>query len=338
MKADIEHGLKTTVLTGFSDPRVGRDAWNAMATRGSPGSVFSTHEWSSAWWSTYGRGRLLLIAAERNDEIIAIAPFFIDERMVYLVGAGGSDYLDLIGAPDRHTVSALLERAFAAEPDLLGMQMHLVPDSSSTGSSLSEAAAALGITLYDEGDLVAPRLDLASDPTIVEAALRKKSLVRHENHFRRTGELRTVHSRDSEEILEQLDPFFEQHVERWSGTPNPSLFTEDAHRRFYRTLVEEARDAGWLRFTRVEWDGRPIAFHLGFCHDGTYLWYKPSFAIDLARNSPGEVLLKHLLHAAVEEGAATFDFGIGDETFKRRFATEILSVRTWGLYPKGASG
>ena len=62
-------------------------------------------------------------------------------------------------------------------------------------------------------------------------------------------------------------------------------------------------------------------------------WQKPAFAIDLARRSPGEVLLRQLLLAAIAEGATVFDFGLGDEPFKHRFATRIRHVHTWGLYP-----
>ena len=84
----------------------------------------------------------------------------------------------------------------------------------------------------------------------------------------------------------------------------------------------------------IEFDGRPIAFHFGFSFAGNYLWYKPSFEIALARKSPGEVLLRQLLLAAVQENAYVFDFGLGDEAFKHRFASRSQLVRTWGLYPR----
>ena len=96
---------------------------------------------------------------------------------------------------------------------------------------------------------------------------------------------------------------------------------------------------GWLRFTCITWNDRPIAYHFGLCYRGRYLFGIPSFAIDLARYSPGEVLLRQLLIAAIEEGAHTFDFGIGDEAYKYRFATDVVQLRTWGLYPQSvASG
>ena len=63
------------------------------------------------------------------------------------------------------------------------------------------------------------------------------------------------------------------------------------------------------------------------------MWYKPSFAIELAKRSPGEVLLRGLLLTALKEGASTFDLGLGAENFKERFATHTPVVRTWGLYP-----
>src|SRR5262249_35242224 len=150
---------------------------------------------------------------------------------------------------------------------------------------------------------------------------------------RREGDLEVLHLRDGIAILPHLDEFFAQHVARWAATPHPSLFLDPQQRDFYRRLCAVAGTAGWLRFTRVAWDGRPIAFHFAFCHGGPHPWYKPTFAVELARRSPGEVLLRQLLLAALDEGAHTFDFGLGDEGFKARFATSVRRVRTWGLYP-----
>src|SRR5205814_6550112 len=97
-------------------------------------------------------------------------------------------------------------------------------------------------------------------------------------------------------------------------------------------LTKFAASTGWLRFTRVVWDGRPIAFHYGFCYCGRYFWNVSAFAIDLARRSPGQILLRHLLLAAIDEGAEMFDFGSGDQPFKLRCATDIPYVYGMGLY------
>jgi len=43
--------------------------------------------------------------------------------------------------------------------------------------------------------------------------------------------------------------------------------------------------------------------------------------------------LRQLLLAAIDDGASTFDFGIGEEAFRRRFATHVWRVQTWGSHP-----
>lgn len=326
--------VKSHVLAGFDDPVIGRERWNSLVQQGATDAMFLTWQWQRAWWEAFGRGRLLLIAIERQGQVVAIAPLFSDSGMVFFVGSGGSDYLDFIGdIRDPAVLDAILETARDHVQDFLGFRFYHVLESSPTGQRLKEAADRLGLTCFDEGKLAAPQLNLVAHPEVALAATKKQSLVRHEAFFRREGRLDVRHLRDEGAILAQLDLFFSQHIARWEAMPHPSLFHDPLKRAFYERLTRRMADTGWLRFTRVEWNDRPIAFHFGFCYGGRFMWYKPSFAIDLARRSPGEVLLRQLLLAAIEEGAHTFDFGLGDEPFKRRFATHTAHVGTWGLYP-----
>jgi CelD/BcsL family acetyltransferase involved in cellulose biosynthesis len=166
-----------------------------------------------------------------------------------------------------------------------------------------------------------------------EEAAGKFNLLRDERTLRRDGILEVRHLRQSEEISPWLEQFFAQHEARWNATAWPSLFRDPAQRDFYRRLTSSADETDWLRFTVVLWNTEPVAFHFGFCHRGTFLWYKPTFDIALAKRSPGKVLLRHGLLAAAQEGAHTFDLGLGDENFKRHFANSTRVMRTWGIYP-----
>jgi CelD/BcsL family acetyltransferase involved in cellulose biosynthesis len=309
--------------------------WEGLAAAGHTDTVFQTWHWQKAWWETFSRGRLLLTVAARGGRPVALAPLFADGGMAFFIGSGGSDYLDFVGdTSDPAVLDALLVTVREQVPGFLGFRFYLVPDESPTGVRLREAACRLGLVCHEEGDLSAPVLDLNDPPGAGLAAAAKKSLVRHERNLQRDGELSVRSLRRGEEILPHLEEFFQQHVARWAVTPHPSPFHDPRQRAFYRRLCEVAGAAGWLRFTRVDWDGKPAAFHFGFCRGGSYLWYKPSFAVELARRSPGEVLLRRLLLAAVAEGADAFDFGLGDEAFKHRFASRVRRVRTWGLYPR----
>jgi CelD/BcsL family acetyltransferase involved in cellulose biosynthesis len=201
----------------------------------------------------------------------------------------------------------------------------MIPERSRTGERLRTAARRLNLALARDEPVPAPQLERAG---LVEAA-RKRSLVRHARWFERQDTVVVSHVSAAEGILPHLDDFFRQHVERCALAPYPSLFNDPRQRDFFRALT--LSDAGWLRFTRVEWRGIAVAYHFGMCFGGAFIWYKPSFEPTLAQRSPGEMLLRHLLVAAFEEGAHTFDFGIGDEAFKYRFATSVPQVRTWEL-------
>jgi CelD/BcsL family acetyltransferase involved in cellulose biosynthesis len=181
-------------------------------------------------------------------------------------------------------------------------------------------------------------MDIAGRPDAAKAAANKKSLRKLERYFRQQGSLEARQFRDSEEILPQLQEFFAQHTSRWGRTSNPrpskgTNFLDPALRAFIECLTRSAAHTGWLRFTRLDWEGRPIAFEFGYCYGGTYFGSTSSFAIDLARRSPGQVLLRQLLLAAIAEGVSTYDFGIGDQPYKLRFATRVNYMRTWALYP-----
>jgi len=312
--------------------------WQRLLPLGDSNVVFLTREWQQAWWDTYGRGQLLFAAARCRGEVVAVAPLFADEDgMVYFVGSGGcgSDYLDFIGdisGPRR--LDALLSAVRERVGNFVGFRFYFIPDSSRTGKRLEESASRLGLEFYEEDRMGAPVLDLSA-PGAAAAATSKKSLRRHEHYFERSGNLVEHEISSAVEILPRLEEFFDQHVARWASTPFPSLFLKRAHREFYRRVVCEASEAGWLRFTWIEWQDRMIAAHFGFHYNRRYLWYKPSFAIDLAQRSPGEVLLRRLLLAAIRESADAFDFGLGDERFKQRFATSTPVVRTLGLYATG---
>ena len=322
------------LLSGFNDPMLSAEVWSALQYKGSGNTVFMTWHWQKAWWEVFGRGKLLLLLAVKNDQPVTLAPLFADGGMLFFVGSGGSDYLDFIGdTSDPEIINGLLSFAIKNTPGLLGCRFYHIHASSPTRQTLDTVAKKLGWDCFDEGGMDCPVLSIKDFPEKAKVASEKKSLLRHEGWFNRNGGIEVKHYSHYENILPHLVAFFGQHIARWSSTPYPSLFLDPLQRRFYKRLCETASETGWLRFTIVYWQQQAIAFHFGMHYNRSFLWYKPTFDITLAKHSPGEVLLRQLLLRAMEEEAHYFDFGLGDEAFKNRFASSTSTVTNIGLYP-----
>jgi CelD/BcsL family acetyltransferase involved in cellulose biosynthesis len=324
-------GLAARVVSSFDDPAVAPARWNALLARGHTESVNLTWEWQRNWWNTFGRGRLLLILIEQDDEPVCIAPLFAEHGMA--VNICPEDRLDLVGAVmGPEVMEAIVELLQDCVPNFAGLRFYFIPEASPTGTYLEQAAERLGMTCFREAALPAPQLDLAAWPEAAVRCTRKKSLLRHEKYFRREGRLEVHHTSAAEQIRPQLDEFFAQHIARRAATSHPSLFIDPRQCDYYRSIVSNIGPTGWLRFTRVEWNGRPIAFHFGLSYRGRFVFGIPSFDIELKDHSPGEVLLRQVILAAIEEGARIFDFGPGGEGYKYRFATSDVDLITWGVY------
>ncbi len=322
------------ILHHFDDGLISPVRWDKLVEE-SCASVFMTWHYQKAWWKAFGRGKLIIVVARKGTDIIAIAPLFEDAGMIYFVGSGGSDYLDFIGDVEQEQLlQKMLTTAIKGADNFLGFLFYHVQKSSQKLQLFTRVANELDLMHCFEGEQSAPFLSIKDFPEKTLAATRKKSLLRHEAWFIKYGELQVQHSSTSKEILPQLTDFFEQHKRRWESTPFPSLFNDEKQCLFYKELSKAADDTGHIHFTTVRYKDKPIAYHFGFFFCTQFLWYKPSFAVEFSKQSPGEVLLRNLLLYAIEIGADMFDFGLGDEAFKQRFATGTRSVINIGLYPK----
>ena len=326
--------VQLRLVTSFEDPTLSKELWDDLLRQGSSEVVFLTWHWQKVWWEVFGRGKLLIIIAEQEGKPIAMAPLFADQGMIYWVGSGGSDYLDFIGdIRDPDVLESMLLLAAEQTPGFLGFCFYHVLDTSATAQVLKKVASRLNWVCYDEGQMAAPLLDFKNFPEESSLIVNKKRLHKYESYFRLTGDFHVDHFHRRQEILSALPSFIQQHITRWEVTEYPSLFLDPKQKLFYQRLAECADESGWLRLTRINWQDQAIAYHFGFCHQGSFVYYKPSYDIGLSSRSPGQVLLRHVLLRAQDEGCSIFDFGLGEEAYKNRFSTGTRYVNTWGLYP-----
>jgi CelD/BcsL family acetyltransferase involved in cellulose biosynthesis len=292
--------------------------WDALIRPACAPTVFQTAAHLRAWCDSFDVGGLLLLRSNHT-----IGAFYNDGGFLRLAGWVGADAIDLVGntGPD---VCNVLHTARHLTTDFKGFNFDTIPSDSPTTNVLPEAARQLRLSCRVIEEKRAPILDL-SQPT----AFRR--IEKYERTLRRQGHVEARHYTRDTDVLPRLRPFFHQHIKRWAATHSPSLFLHQPTRLFYHRLATEGAAAGWLRFAELLLDGKPIASHFGFCYRKWFLYYKPVFDLDYASFSPGQILLRHLIESAAAQGAQIFDFGLGAEPYKERFATGHRVVRTWQL-------
>lgn len=306
--------------------------WDDLVSRSRARSVFLSSAWlRAAWQSEHPDQKVLAVAVTEGKTLVAGAVFVQKGALLQFLGSGSSDYLDIV--VDRslsegeatECVLKIFSTAIEAHSQSNGLLLRGIPEQGYTPRRLLSLGGAFWVTEVRSTE--APAMDMAA----ARQMLRKKSLRRHEKALSRLGKLEVVKLSSAAEVLPRLPEFFDLHIRRWSRTLTPSLFLDSRQRALYVSLVRSLGENGWLRFTEVRVDDRLAAAHFGMHCDGRFTWYKPAFEPELARFSPGEVLLKSLIEQAEEERAQEFDFTVGGEPFKKRFATHIRTVKDYHI-------
>ena len=331
----MTRGFDIRCLSSFES--IGKDAWDKLLRCAEERTVFQGYRWLTAWWEIFSDEdrQLLLLTAYSGDDLVAAAPLFVDGRMgmVRFVGDGHNDYANfIVDATKPESIDELLDTLFGDATSWSRALLNEVPESSRLAQSLTSRALEPRRRLKTNGLTRCPRLLIAGNPNAVSEKIEKKSVKRHCAKLARLGPVTAAHYWTKSEIAPFLDDFFEQHIARWSATSHPSLFLNEQNRAFYRALISELCPTGELVFTVLRAGERVVAYHLGLISGEDFLWYKPTFDIELAAYSPGEVLLKELLLLAERKDFQAFDFTRGGEAFKTRFSNDLRYNASFSWY------
>lgn len=328
--------MQIRVYDDFNRIPLDRNAWNALVQHGSTNTIFQTHQWASAWWKTFGDShRLLYLSAEADGQVRGFAPLMTSSspspgNALHLVADANSDYCDISAERNRFSVLDAMIRFIAREQtgwDSLSLRN--IPEHSTTLASLMTLCDKYGLWPRLSHRIATPRIDFNAGDGKFKL---KYSIRRHCNRMERLGKVEFRILRDRKELPDMLDALFQQHIARFRNKGEHSLFENSLVRTFYANLADELMDTGWLHFSGLLLDGRPLAVHFGFEYNKVLTWYKPAFDIAHQQYSPGTVLIKHLIDYSVEHRLDSLDFTIGNEPFKERFSNAIAYNRNLTIY------
>jgi CelD/BcsL family acetyltransferase involved in cellulose biosynthesis len=329
-KSAHEYEVSLMAGDGIASLREVAPLWEALWERTPSRTAFSLPAWSIAWWRAYGEEfELRCIVVRHQGTPVALFPFALDrERTLRLLPTPDADYGDMVGDP-AHAGGAL-----AAALDHLAraggwdrVQFINVRQDALLRRALDELPGSWRQRLMMEEGEVAPAAVAEGDVSAMYSAfVGKKSLRQFTRKLASTlGDLSLVHAGNAAEAREQFGVLLKQHEERSAVAGRRSQFLEDPRQRaLFLALIQELDPASTLRLS-VLWAGpHPVACHFGFESAGRFIYYKPTFDVDYWELSAGQVLLVKMFEYAQGRALPVFDFSIGDESYKYRFANQVV--------------
>ena len=323
--------MRVVALKEIPDDPALAHAWNYLVSRMEHPEVFFTYQWSLAVSRAFQATLtpLLLLVYEVN-ELCGVAAFAQDKEnqtRAYFLTASTADYCDVVSAPAARR--AVLELVLQEIANLGVRELILanLPADSSTSKELRAASRARHFHFASRPAYECGLVEFGNENE-------RKAMVRTVTHksreqrgLKRLSSLGTVgvrHLVNLDEAIECLPQFFGAHVSRFLATGRISPLIRPERRLFLQELTTLLAEEGWLRISRLELNQDPVAWNYGFIFGGSWFWYMPSFKVEYEDCSPGSCLLRLL----VEQGCADpalkeLDLGLGDESYKNRFATSV---------------
>lgn len=308
--------------------------WPTLLAQDPNRHIFATPEWNKVWWEEFKEGKdLFVLAMKRSNETAALMPLYrkmVDgERVLRFVG--GIDLTDYLGpicaAEDRNEVAETLV-AWLRDTDVPWDEFdaHNMPVPFGFAEFLVDHADRQGFGFLLDQEETTAVLVLPGDWDTYLAGLDSKErheLRRKQRRLNREHPEAAVRTATEETLEQDLKLFVEMHrgAEGMKGHfMKPEIAT------FFERVARAFLPLGWLRLDILEIGGRAVASSFGFELDKTFYLYNSSYEPDMARLSPGFVLVSELLKGAIERGFERFDFLRGPERYKYQLGAEALPL------------
>lgn len=265
-----------------------RDLWHCSGA-----SPFQSPAWMLVWWHCFGNRRpVIAVARDDAGAITGLLACYLLDGTLLPMGAGITDYQDVLGAHAEALLVAVLGASGAAACDLTD----LPPD-----AALRTAPAPRGwrASLYE------------TDPCPVLAGPIPPGRLRDIRQARHRAERRggwCVEIATPDNLDNALAAFERLHALRWSA--------EDSRIAALRRLAAPALlDTGVLRLALLRIGGEIAAGCYGLLAPHRLLLYVSGFDPRFAYESPGTILLGRLIEDAAAEGREVH-FLRGGEAYK----------------------
>jgi len=285
-----------TLLTTNAKLHALEPEWAALWSR-SDATPFQHPAWLLPWWDVFGTAFPRVATARRDGRLIGVLPLYELSTKILPIGAGITDYQDVLLDPSASATEALLEDAVQGA----ALPLHLI--------DLPPWSALRTAAIDDwHGEAVASDPCPVLDPSQISATqLRKLRMSRHRADRAGGWSVEVATAKTAEAMFASL---CELHTARWRGA---GVLVDPAVLAFHRRALPRLLQAGLLWLCALYIGGAVAAVIYALRDPGRVLFYLSGHDDTRAFESPGTLLLGWMLENA---GGRTAHFLRGAEGYK----------------------
>ena len=280
--------------------------------------------WCKSWWERFSTGKQLFIVASFKGGVIdGMLPLYKEKNYLKFIGS----YPDLYDSLDvlYESESALIRMIEFVLQGPYTLDFRWVPASSSVIYYLRHCSRKINLYIKAAIDDEIPYIESPEDQYKIPKKL-YQDVIRSISKIER--DYSDLQFRYDHTTNDALDVLINLHIKKWHGGPFEDILE-------LRYFVESVLLNQLAFVCTLSLKGQIIAAHLVYKNsDGSLTSAIPTYDSDYAIYSPGKILL-YMLICETQKRDLDFDFGRGDENYKRWFTSSSTSLCNVRVFKSG---
>lgn len=324
--------MTIALVTGDAPLRDLAPAWQRLWSRTPAAAPFQSPAWMLSWWSYFGTGQPVVAVASAGERLQGLLGCYLLGSKLLPIGAGITDYQDMLLADDAApgTAAALLAAVLteARRRGAENFDLTDLPPEAALRSATMPSGWRDSITESD----CCPVLVVLPHYTAALPSGRLRDIRQARHRAARAGgyEIELVGTGRLEEALDALEHL---HTSRWRSLGESGVLADPLVQAFHRRAAPLLQEAGALRLSILRIAGVVAACCYALLAPGRMFLYLSGFDPRFAFESPGTILLGHVIADAIAEGRREIHFLRGDERYKFAWGGSARMNVTRSVFP-----
>jgi CelD/BcsL family acetyltransferase involved in cellulose biosynthesis len=300
--------------------------------------IYQSKEFLDIWLDTIGKASriepYLIVVRDGAGRPVLYLPLAIETkfnvRLLRFMDCGVADYNAPIVAAGRTLSRQEFHEVWAEVLALLpGFDVIDLKKIANDVAGAVNPLTYLDCTPFGESGhaIVLNRLRDQIDTRRTVVRLRRK-LQSHAKGLNRIGEARFIDNPAAAEAARVAERLLELKRRKYQRTSTPDFLTAPGVERFYREMMSPGRLGKISHLSALTVGDTVASAHLGFIGRGRFYYVFPAYDTEFGRYRVGHLLLQHLIDQSVTQDFDTFDLGVGDASYKNKWATHHVAMHS----------